>query len=414
MNKIYLLIVSLLFVSGCGDNNVVKRCIYFKLPLKQPEYHWIFNDRASFIEHTTLKLDVFENNKMNTTKYSFAIIENGKMSTDWTPLDDDDNKEENRLYFGFSSNEQFDFSNLNYAKLTLKTSITMEGIGSENTGNLPKGSYTSFGRFSIYDEELYDAGTDECVFLDKKDLSPNWELVITGDEGYITVGEEKANQEKLIPLFIPALAAILTAAEKEKGSPLTKQEVLSIRDNSQTIMTPKKIVDKLTKSRGYEDIDPENCWNEWLLLRQKSGQKVVKNGGAIVLDSPSNNQNMRKAEIQARESLDQFRALIDEHSAVNPMIKVKLEESSTSARMWLIVDKAQKNSFKAHLFEVPSDFIEYEAGDSFTVKNDDVLDWMFNIKGDVYGAYTIREQRRSMTEQKRIEMDEYMGIKNYK
>ncbi|MCF6189799.1 MAG: DUF2314 domain-containing protein [Cocleimonas sp.] len=225
---------------------------------------------------------------------------------------------------------------------------------------------------------------------------------------------EKGSDEELIPVFIPALSTILVAAEKKKGSPLTEEEVLSIRDNSQTIMTPKSMVDSLAESRGYDDINPEDCWNEWLLLRQQMGLEVEEDGGAIVLGTPSDNPDMRKAEKKARATLSNFRELIKQHEEINAMIKVKLEETNTSARMWLIVDKVYKDKFKAHLFETPSDFVEYQAGDSFTIKDEDIIDWMLNVDGDVYGAYTIREQRKAMASEEKKEMDEYMGVKNYK
>jgi len=219
--------------------------------------------------------------------------------------------------------------------------------------------------------------------------------------------------DELIPLFIPTLSAILMAAEEKKGAPLTEEEVLNIRDNSTTIMTPKSMIDKMAEKRGYHDIDPENCWNEWLLLRQKEGLETDTNGGAIVLDNPSDNSDMRKAEDTARDTLDKFKQLIKKHSDINSLIKVRIEDTETAARMWLIVDSIEENSFKAHLFEVPSDFKEHKAGDSFTIKNDEILDWMFNNNGDVYGAYTIRVQRQSMTEKEKKEMDEYMGINQY-
>lgn len=42
-------------------------------------------------------------------------------------------------------------------------------------------------------------------------------------------------------VFVPSLIALLLSKADEKGSPLTELEVLVIRD-----------------------IDPENCWAEWL------------------------------------------------------------------------------------------------------------------------------------------------------
>ena len=107
---------------------------------------------------------------------------------------------------------------------------------------------------------------------------------------------------------------------------------------------------------------------------------------------------MRKTEEKARETLDNFRQLIKKHPDISPMIKMRIVDTNTASRMWLFVDKVEKNSFEAHLFEVPTDFEKYQAGDSFTVKNEDILDWMINNNGVVSGAYTIRVQRKNMTD----------------
>ncbi len=59
----------------------------------------------------------------------------------------------------------------------------------------------------------------------------------------------------LIPVFIPALGAVLIAAEDEKGQPLTNDEVLSIRDNAACIKMTHADAAKLIESRGYDDLD---------------------------------------------------------------------------------------------------------------------------------------------------------------
>jgi len=95
------------------------------------------------------------------------------------------------------------------------------------------------------------------------------------------------------------------------------------------------------------------------------------------------------------------------------MIKLRIVDTNTTSRMWLFVDKVEKTNFKAHLFEVPTDFEKYQAGDKFTVKDEDILDWMMNNDGEVSGAYTIRVQRDTMTDKERQELDEYMGVTKY-
>ena len=45
-------------------------------------------------------------------------------------------------------------------------------------------------------------------------------------------------ESQLIPVFIPALVVLLVDAERRKGSPLTEQEVLAIRDKGGCVTMP--------------------------------------------------------------------------------------------------------------------------------------------------------------------------------
>jgi len=67
----------------------------------------------------------------------------------------------------------------------------------------------------------------------------------------------------VIVLFIPSLISLLVSKAEEKGSPLTEEEVLAIRDNATAIVTDAEGVLAVAQRRGYQDIDPEHCWEEW-------------------------------------------------------------------------------------------------------------------------------------------------------
>ena len=78
-----------------------------------------------------------------------------------------------------------------------------------------------------------------------------------------------SSDEEVVLVFVPALAGILAAKERQKGSPLTEPEVLAIRDAATSIAVPKSAQQGLVERRGYQDIDPENCWAEWRALSAK-------------------------------------------------------------------------------------------------------------------------------------------------
>jgi hypothetical protein len=73
-------------------------------------------------------------------------------------------------------------------------------------------------------------------------------------------------------VFIPSLGALLVRAEDLKGSPLTEEEVLRIRDNAFCITATPEQARGIAESRGYADLDPENVWAEWQQLRTDLGR----------------------------------------------------------------------------------------------------------------------------------------------
>lgn len=77
----------------------------------------------------------------------------------------------------------------------------------------------------------------------------------------------KPAEDPLVPTPIPALGEILWMLEQQKGSALTREEVLQARDTAVCIMLPLSKKEALDERRGFRDIDPENCWEEWLIVR---------------------------------------------------------------------------------------------------------------------------------------------------
>jgi hypothetical protein len=73
--------------------------------------------------------------------------------------------------------------------------------------------------------------------------------------------------DPLIPVFIPALVVILTHEERAKGSPLTREEVLAIRDRGVCMMLRQSAASEMAAKRGYDDVDPESAWEEWQFVR---------------------------------------------------------------------------------------------------------------------------------------------------
>ena len=78
-----------------------------------------------------------------------------------------------------------------------------------------------------------------------------------------------SSEDDLLPVFIPSLVALLIRAEELNGSPLTRIQTLAIRDNANCVMLPPSAKAEIDEERGYMDIDPERCWQYWLMFRAR-------------------------------------------------------------------------------------------------------------------------------------------------
>ena len=79
---------------------------------------------------------------------------------------------------------------------------------------------------------------------------------------------ERQDDDPVIPVPIPPLFAILAHLESEKGAPLTENEVWQARDKAICMTMRASMRDQLAQKRGYADVDMENAWSDWQVVRQ--------------------------------------------------------------------------------------------------------------------------------------------------
>ena len=69
----------------------------------------------------------------------------------------------------------------------------------------------------------------------------------------------RPNPQHFVIQSMPALVAILLSVEKKKGSPLTQQEVMTLRDKITVVVTAPADAKAVDDRRGYKDIDPSHA-----------------------------------------------------------------------------------------------------------------------------------------------------------
>lgn len=91
---------------------------------------------------------------------------------------------------------------------------------------------------------------------------------MTDDAESESENENENENENLVIYPMPSLVSTLLNREQAKGSPLTEAEVIQIRNGCPAAAIPFDVAQKIDAERGYKDIDPEDCWAQWQVVRQ--------------------------------------------------------------------------------------------------------------------------------------------------
>jgi hypothetical protein len=84
----------------------------------------------------------------------------------------------------------------------------------------------------------------------------------------VMTNNEVEVDDPLCLVFTPPLVALLYKLEKERGAPLTEEEVLKIRDHAVCMNVPYSEAIAQEKARGFPDLIAENCWEDWQEARK--------------------------------------------------------------------------------------------------------------------------------------------------
>jgi len=96
-----------------------------------------------------------------------------------------------------------------------------------------------------------------------------------------------------------------------------------------------------------------------------------------------------------------------------PMIKAQLTDEKNSAFMWLNQARECPTGFAGALYEAPKNLLGFQEGQTISVSADQILDWMVNHNGLLYGGFSIRLIRDRKPANERAQFDEYMGVAAY-
>lgn len=221
--------------------------------------------------------------------------------------------------------------------------------------------------------------------------------------------------DDLVPVFMPALSVVLVSAEDEKGKPLTYDEVIRIRDKAPCMMMSVEKAEELAQSRGYDDIDPENCWYDWQHLRRELGRKPDLDPGPKFNQIKNSDPEYQRSIQEAQKRLDEFRSMLfaDGKPRMEALVKTRIIDGDNSAFVWLSNTRMKGLNFIAEFFELPATFKSHVIGETVEITSDKLLDWMVNVNGLLHGGFSLRYHRSRLPENERLAFDNHIGVTHY-
>lgn len=161
------------FGGGRGE-----RELYMKLPLKQPRFHWYFQDEVALLAGS-LQIEVHRGSGHDTI---LTVFETGHLSPGWAPI----SRDQRGIYFGFVGKGPIWTEPADSLVVTLKVTHDLDGIGAYRKGVLREGSYRAVASYSRLtghpDFRLLGRDRDPTAFVSC--WRSKWELEVTEERGW--------------------------------------------------------------------------------------------------------------------------------------------------------------------------------------------------------------------------------------
>ncbi|QLC65706.1 DUF2314 domain-containing protein [Flavobacterium sp. LPB0248] len=142
----------------------------------------------------------------------------------------------------------------------------------------------------------------------------------------------------------------------------------------------------------------------------KDSNKIEREGEPTIYSVESEDPEMNAAILEANKTLDEFNKGLSNFNADSHSLKVKFSNSKGIEHMWIGEIKYIDGNYSGILNSDPEYITEYKAGDKIDIETSKISDWMYLIKGKLYGGYTIRVLRDRMSEEERKVFDEESGM----
>lgn len=118
-------------------------------------------------------------------------------------------------------------------------------------------------------------------------------------------------------------------------------------------------------------------------------------------------KEMDAAIARARNEVDAFIVILKKGDGVNFAVKVPINDKGQVEHFWLSDIAYSDGAFKGKIGNEPGMVTNVKFGQEWTVKKQDVSDWMYMKNNKIYGNYTLRPLLKTM---KKEEADKWRAM----
>lgn len=105
---------------------------------------------------------------------------------------------------------------------------------------------------------------------------------------------------------------------------------------------------------------------------------------------------MEAAIARARKEVDQFIVELEKGTDTSYAVKVPIEDKGKTEHFWLTDIVYRDGQFEGKIGNEPGIVSNVKLGQKWTVKKNEISDWMFMRKDKIHGNYTLRPLLKTM------------------
>jgi uncharacterized protein YegJ (DUF2314 family) len=110
-------------------------------------------------------------------------------------------------------------------------------------------------------------------------------------------------------------------------------------------------------------------------------------------------QEMDAAIARARDEVDSFIAELEQGNGTDFSVKAPIEDRGEVEHFWLTDIVYRNGEFEGFIGNDPGMVTNVRIGQKWTIRKDEISDWMFMRDGKIHGNYTMRPLLKTMPEE---------------